>query len=441
MKPRTLFGRTALTLGIALLLMQVLALGIIAWQINFPLSRRAADDLASLMVLSAKTWVELPPITRADFEHELKTNHGLTIGAAREPLPASTSYLRYRFVLEASLTQRVGRPVPVHTTADPTWYWADIPAGGQMVRLGFARERIGTSPPAAIALLLAAIATLTLITALILARRLTRPLAQLAQAAARVGQGESPEPLPEQGPEELALLARRFNRMVDEVRELLANRTTLLSGISHDLRTPLARMQLALEMLPRAVDTKLVDGLRRDVEEIDRLIGQFLELGRGLEAGQRMSTDLRALLEDIVADARRGGAEIHLNATAGGIIMTLNTMALRRILANLVANAMRYGGGKPVDIELERSGDDSVIRVLDRGPGIPESEREAVFRPFHRLEPSRSAATGGSGLGLAVARQLAQANGWNIELLARAGGGTEARLTLATSPRTNDAKS
>ncbi|WP_367280395.1 ATP-binding protein [Sulfuricaulis sp.] len=392
------------------------------------------------MVLSARTWVELPPVTRTDFEHELKTNHGLTIGAAREPLPPSTSYLHYRFILEAALTQRLNRPVPVHTTADPTWYWADIPAGGKMVRVGFARERIGASPPAAIALLLAAIAALTLITALILARRLTRPLAQLAQAATRVGQGETPEPLPEQGPEELAQLARRFNRMVGEVRELLANRTTLLSGISHDLRTPLARMQLALEMLPRAVDAKLVDGLRRDVEEIDRLIGQFLELGHGLEAGQRTDTDLRALLEDIAADARRSGAEIHLNATAGGI-MTVNAMALRRILANLVENAMRYGGGKPVDIELEQSGDANVIRVLDRGPGIPESEREAVFRPFHRLEPSRSAATGGSGLGLAVARQLAQANGWNIELLARPGGGTEARLTLATSPRTNDAKS
>ena len=144
-------------------------------------------------------------------------------------------------------------------------------------------------------MLVLTIAVLTLVTALILARRLTRPLAQLAHAATQVGQGETPEPLPEQGPVELAQLARRFNRMAQDVRELLANRTTLLAGISHDLRTPLARMQLALEMLPRTADPKLVDGLRRDIEEMDRLIGQFLEIGHGLQQGPQVDTDLTGI--------------------------------------------------------------------------------------------------------------------------------------------------
>lgn len=432
-RPRTLFGHTALTLGVALVLLQTLAMGIIASQVTYPLGQRATEDLAALMVLSAQTWVELPPATRADFERELSERHGLRIGPTREPLPATTSYLPYRLLLETALAQRAGRPVPIHTTFDPEWYWADIPAGRQTVRVGFARERIGIEPPIAIALLLAAITVLTLITALILARRLTRPLARLSRAATQVGQGETPEPLPEQGPEELAQLARRFNRMAQDVRELLANRTTLLAGISHDLRTPLARMRLALELLPRAADPALVDGLRRDIEEMDRLIGEFLELGRGLQPGQQADTDLRTLLDELVADSRRGGADVRLTALPSCIRPT-NARALRRILANLIENAVRYGENKPVEVNLMESGGDVAIHVLDRGHGIPESEREAVFRPFHRLEPSRSAATGGSGLGLAIARQLAQANGWQLELRARAGGGAEAVLTLPAIP-------
>ena len=428
-QPRTLFGRTALAIALVLLAFQVIAIGAMFYYVNYPLSRRATEDFAALMVLSAQTWVELPPATRAEFARELRTNHGLTILEAREPLPDSTSRLPYRYLLESALARRTGRPVAIKTTGDPEWFWADIPTPGRTIRVGFPRSRIGVQPPAAISVVLIAAALLTLLAALVLARRITRPLAKLAQAATQVGRGETPEPVPEDGPEELAALARTINRMAQEVRALLANRTTLLAGISHDLRTPLARMQLAIELLPRASDPGLVEGLRRDIEEMDRLIGQFLDLGRGLHHGDQAETDLCTVLDKIVADARRGGAEVRL-ATAEPCVRGVNVLALRRIVTNLVDNAVRYGEGKPVDVALATDADSVTIRVLDRGPGIPEEAREAVFQPFHRLEPSRSHATGGSGLGLAVARQLAQASGWRIELRPREGGGTEARLTL-----------
>jgi two-component system osmolarity sensor histidine kinase EnvZ len=428
------FVRTAVTLALAFVLLQAVALAIIGWNITHPLGQRSAEDLAALMVLSAQTWAELPPATRAAFERELVTNHGLSIGAARGELAATNSGLPYRYLLEEALTRRTGHAITVRATAEPEWYWADIPAGGRIIRVGFARERLGVQPPVALTLLAVAAVIAALIAALVLARRLTRPLARLSQAAAQVGQGETPAPLPEDGPEELAQLARRFNAMARDVRALLDNRTTLLAGISHDLRTPLTRMQLALELLPRAADAKLIEGLQRDIAEMERLISEFLELGRGLHPGRQAETDLSLLLEGIVADARRGGGAIQLSAPPS-CRHTLDALALRRVVANLVDNALRYGAGQLVEIALATEDGTTVIRVLDRGPGIPEREREAVFRPFYRLEDSRAAVTGGSGLGLAIARQLADANGWEIGLATREGGGTVARLRLPRASR------
>jgi two-component system, OmpR family, osmolarity sensor histidine kinase EnvZ len=217
--------------------------------------------------------------------------------------------------------------------------------------------------------------------------------------------------------------------MALQVQSLLANRTTLLAGISHDLRTPLARMRLALEMLPENANPKLVARLRNDVEEMNRLIGEFISFSRGLEKEATQLTDLNLLLRELAENAANEGHEVRVLPHAQ-CIRPVGPMALRRILSNLAGNAVRYGAGKAVEMECECAEGASVIRVLDRGPGIPAAEVENVFRPFYRLESSRSVATGGSGLGLAIARQLAEVNGWQIALLPRQGGGTEARLTI-----------
>jgi len=214
-----------------------------------------------------------------------------------------------------------------------------------------------------------------------------------------------------------------------QVRELLANRTTMLAGISHDLRTPLARMRLAIEMLPADADPKLVARLRHDVDEMNQLIGEFLVLSKDLQKEPPQLTDICALLEELTDNARNEGAHVELHTRERPSI-SAGPMALRRILANLLGNAVRYGNGKPVEINFSLDGDRMMISILDRGPGIPAQELEYVFHPFYRQEPSRSNSTGGSGLGLAIARQLADANGWKIELLPRSGGGTEARLTI-----------
>ncbi|MBI1425379.1 MAG: HAMP domain-containing protein [Gammaproteobacteria bacterium] len=426
-RPATLFRRTAVTLSLAFVLLLLVVFGTLVYFVNLPLARQATDDLAALIVLSAQTWVELPPATRADFERELIEHHGLVLQAAETPLPEQTSILPYRRLLEQALEKRLGHTVTVKTTEQPNYYWVDIPMGGQHLRVGFAHDRVGIRPPYAFSIIFLTMLVLVIVTAMILARRIAGPLVRMAGATQAVGQGSQPQPLPETGPAELAALAQAFNRMAGDVRELLANRTTLLAGVSHDLRTPLARMRLAVEMLPPESDPKLVAGLVRDLDVMDTLLTQYLALAGGMIDEVVEALDLRELLDGLVADARRAGATITWTPNDTPVICTLRPHAFERIITNLLDNARRYGGSQPTEVECLPSEGTVVINILDRGPGIPAAEREAVFRPFHRL---KSSPIGGSGLGLAIARKLAEANGWQISLADRPGGGSIACLRL-----------
>lgn len=431
--PASLFGKTALTVAAAFILMQTLALAVAFLTVMRPMAQRSADDLAALIMLAAQTWVELPPDTLPDFRGELKARHQIWIAEAGAPLPDSGQRTPYAQLIEQSLENRTGRPHHVvQTQRGESWLWADIPAGGKLIRIGFPLRRIGVQPFLALSLVLGIGTLLSLVTALLLVRRLTRPLEQLTRAADHVGGGEVPELLPETGSLELATLARSFNRMARQVRELLDNRTTLLAGISHDLRTPLARLRLALEMLAENPRPALIERMGRDLDDMNRLIGEFLELARGLQHEDRQAIEVGDLVGQAVENARAAGAAIEW-APATSCRTLGRPLALRRILDNLIGNAVRHGGGA-VGVGCECGSEGLIVRVLDRGPGIAEDQMEAVFQPFHRIETSRSSATGGSGLGLAIARQLAEANGWRIELANRPDGGLEARLTLpATS--------
>lgn len=429
-KQSSLFRHTATTVASALIAFQMIMFGVSAYYIMLPMAKRSADDLAALIVLSAKTWVELPPETRGDFERELARRHNLWLFETSAALPEYSYYQPYLSLLQQALARRTGSLTPIKVAYwEKTWFWVDIRAGGRQIRIGFPEDILGMQLPVVLLLVIAATIMLTLITAIILARGVTRPLKRLDDAARHIGLGSAPTSLPETGTKELAGLARTFNTMSLQVQSLLANRTTLMAGISHDLRTPLARMRIGLEMLPENVDPKIVARLTKDVEEMNRLIGEFLTFSRSLEKEGVQEIDLQLLLGELVDNAALDGGVVELKPREP-CIRPVGPLALRRILGNLIDNATRYGAGRPVEIECECSNTASVIRILDRGPGIPLSELENVFRPFYRLESSRNTATGGSGLGLAIAQQLANANGWQIVLTPRSGGGTEARLII-----------
>jgi len=430
-RPRTLFGRTLATIALVSVGFQIFTLAVIAVLLLMPLGQRSADDLAALMLKTAAEW--RAAADPAAFAERLYAEDGLVIVAPRPELPPSSSWLPYRHFLEQALEQRTGAPLTLLSSRDAegqAWFWADLPTADGPIRVGFSRTRIGVQPPVALILVLSVGAWVTLLTAIALVRRLTAPLERLSGAAKRLGAGDWPEPVPEQGPEELAALAASFNRMVRRVRELVANRTTLLAGISHDLRTPMTQIQLALAMLPdEGGDPELMAGIRRDLENMNRLIAQFLEISRELEGGGGETVVVGALLADLATQFGLRGTEV-TGPGCSGCRHALHALALRRVVANLLENAVRYGEGAPVEITCRCDAGAVEIRVLDRGPGIPADQLEAVFRPFYRLEGSRSSTTGGSGLGLAVVRQLASANGWGLRLEPREGGGMAAVVNV-----------
>jgi len=427
LRPDTLFGRTAAILLAVFLLAQGAALYAVWKTVVVPLADRSADDLAARMVLAAQTWVELPPETRADYEIELFLQHNLELGKVNQALDTALPPGYFGQRLEHALSLRTGQNIRLKRGPDPAWAWAEILLAGNILRVGFLRDRYELEAPWEAGAAFLAGAMLTLAAALLLARRTSTRLRQLARSAAEVGQGRLPERLPETGAVELKTLTAAFNLMADEVQALLENRTVLLSGISHDLRTPITRMQLALAMLDDA-DPALVRRMEGDLREMTRLIAQMLDFARSLKGEDEAETDLVQALAELAASCSHPD-RVRFES-AGLCLRVLSVAALNRVVGNLLENALRYGGDQAVELELDCASRSACIRVLDRGPGIPEGEWDKVFQPFYRLEASRSRDTGGSGLGLAIVRQLADAQGWRVELKARDGGGLVAEVTI-----------
>ena len=425
--PETLFGRTATALLVAFLVFEAAAFAVVWSMVIEPLARRSADDLAAKIHLAAQTWVELPPATRADYEMELAFRHNLELGEARTRWPERADPGYFGGLIVAALTQRARQDVVLRQGPDPDWEWVELRISDKLLRVGYDRERyILDAPLAAVGVFLLG-AALTVLTALLMARQLSRRLGGLADKAREVGQGRDPVRLPENGPLELRELTAAFNSMAEEVRSLLENRTVLLSGISHDLRTPITRLKLALSMLEDA-DPAMVSRMETDLDEMNRLITDMLAFARALKMEDVAECDLTRVLDDLAGQAARLGPVEWLPGPPCPV--RVGEAALRRVLANLLENARRYGDGKAVTLALERREKEIRIGVLDRGPGIPAAQREAVFRPFYRLEESRNREAGGSGLGLAIVRQLVDAYGWRIELADREGGGLRAELVV-----------
>ena len=274
------------------------------------------------------------------------------------------------------------------------------------------------------------LAAVLLAAAFVFARYLARPLRELGVTLERVGRGETPPPLPEKGPSEIATLNRGVNRMTANLRQLEHDRAVLLAGISHDLRTPLARLRLGIEMQTRDEATR--EGMVDDIEEMDRIIGQFLEFARTDEDMKREPADANEIVGACVERYVRAGRDVHF---APGALpsVPLRATAFSRLIANLIDNAIAYGAA-PIEVTTRIADANFVLEVADRGRGIPPGDVERLKQPFTRASVARAntSGTAGAGLGLAIVDRIARLHGGSFDLLPRDGGGTVARVTIPT---------
>ncbi|MDH3778985.1 MAG: ATP-binding protein [Gammaproteobacteria bacterium] len=435
LKPRSLFGRTAVTIALTLLLFMAISMGTVAYFIYIPLAHRHADDFAAVIVSAAHSLQSLPEEMHEELKQRLLEDHGLIVAQQTAGLSNSSSDLDYNPFFREALAERAGQDLPIVEADEGPLIWVDVPAHGKSFRLGFDRTRLGVNPPLVLLLVVVVGAVLTLAASVLEVRRVTKPLERLSEAANKLARGHNPPPLPEEGPEELAALAHAFNSLSTDLHIMSENRTVMIAGISHDLRTPLTRLAIAVEMLDEDSNPQLVAGIRRDLDAMNVLIGQFLQFTRGVEDECPVQVDLRQVIESLAMDLRRDGAELRLHCNDPPCVYFADPVALERVLANLMKNAAQHGDDKPIDVTLFCSEKAVSIDICDRGPGIPADQVEAVFRPFHRLESARGMKTGGSGLGLAIANQLAIKHGWTITVDPRDGGGTVMRLGLPATSR------
>jgi two-component system, OmpR family, osmolarity sensor histidine kinase EnvZ len=262
------------------------------------------------------------------------------------------------------------------------------------------------------------------IVALLFMRNQIRPIYRLSKAAERMGKGEDTPDFRPEGATEVRRAGINLMMMRDRLRRQVVQRTTMLNGVSHDLRTPLTRMKLQLELMPNSTD---IQGLKTDVDEMTQMIEAYLSFARGAETEETLPTLLDQLLIDVVDSARRSNLEIHLDAPED-VTVFVRTTAIKRALNNLISNAARYG--KEVWVHTEKGKKFVNIIIDDNGPGIPKAQREEVFKPFTRLETSRNPETGGVGLGLTITRDIAHHHGGDVMLDDSPKGGLRAILRL-----------
>lgn len=259
-------------------------------------------------------------------------------------------------------------------------------------------------------------------------RQATLPLQKLADATAKLGSSLSGGALDETGPAEVARAAAAFNLMQKQIKHHLAERVQILAAIAHDLQTPITRMRLRTELME---DSHLQKKLQADLLAMQNLVEEGITFARSAQRSEEAPcrVDVDALLESLAYDYLDAHQQISLTGNVGRIVAT-RPHTLRRILINLIDNALKFAGSVEVEVGVDEQSQ-IVIDVMDRGPGIPEAELQAVLQPFYRLEHSRNRETGGTGLGLAIAQQLAQALEGELKIMNRDGGGLRARLVFA----------
>ncbi len=422
----SLFSSTALALVGSVTMVLLIALGAVTWLVTVPMAQRSAQDLAGLIVLSARTWAETPASERAQFTDTLAREDGLMLSVVPHLSRLHSTRLPYVRFLHDALATRVQNCPP--GTIDPdtgecvymgvrtggAGYWLELPFAGQILKFEFSRQRVGYQIPIMLGAILIGGMLLTLLIALLITRHLTRPITHLVE---KLPHSLPEQPLPLTGPRETRLLIDAVNQRTGQVRQLQEQRTVLLAGISHDVRTPLTRLNLSLALAEDQLEPALLQQMQGDIGQIHRLIDEVLQIARGAEHSHKEAGHWQDWIEQWRTQTEARGITVIVKAppATDNAPFSLATDSLRRILDNLIDNAGRYGA-PPLVLRYLHRADAHILCIEDQGEGLTEIEIEQLQQPFARKDPARTGVTG-YGLGLSLARTLAEAQGWRFRLL------------------------
>lgn len=447
--PRGLLGRALLIILLPLLILQGVALQLFYGSHLDVISRRLAAGVAGDVGMVTEIMQRAPrEDMRAWLFREASWRLDLSLafeeGALLTPLQprgASLPLLPLEQDLNDALHERLRLPFDTDWQSDPRSVIIRVQLPDGVLHAEAPRKRLFSGTLYLFVIWLVGSGLLLFVVAALFMKNQVRALRRLAGAAEAFGLGRDIGPIKPEGATEVRQAAVAFNRMRENIRRFVSQRTEMLAGISHDLRTPLTRMRLQLAMLPRhdgAEDD--IAALTQDVEEMERMVAAYLAFARGEGLEQPRPTDLAGIVRDVAEKARRDGAEVAVEAPEE-LVLPLRPDALRRCLANLLDNARKHARRIAVAVSAVPRGAQAAaiataagasgggpawaqVTVDDDGPGIPADSREEAFRPF------TSFAAGGTGLGLAIARDIARAHGGDIVLEESPLGGLRARVRL-----------
>ncbi|WP_316979148.1 ATP-binding protein [Shumkonia mesophila] len=426
--PRSLLGRSLMIIVTPLVLLQLVSAAIFYeshWdKISLRLARGVAGDIGTVISLLR----QFPDAEDRNWIFRLAADHMELTVALQEKAILPNQPAQPRGVTEQAmddaLREQVTQPFVLDTESLDRFYVASIQLPAGVLEVIVPRKRLFSSTVYVFVLWMIGTSMILFGVATIFMRNQVKPIRRLAVAADNFGKGREVVRVKPEGATEVRQATTAFLAMRERIQRQISQRTDMLSGVSHDLRTPLTRMKLQLAM---SGDADGISDLRTDVAEMEHMLEGYLAFARGEGTEQPRLANLTDLLAEVAEQARRNGGQIDLHCE-GPFTMPLRPNALKRAIANLIDNALRYA--EHVWIRAGRRADAIEILIDDDGPGIPADKRDEVFKPFFRLDSSRNPETGGSGLGLAIARDIVRGHGGDIELGEAPTGGLRARVRL-----------
>ena len=433
-----LFWRTFLLLSILTTVSMASWIGMISAVQRGPQVQQTADLVISVVTITHAALTHSAPDLRTELLIELVSNEGIRIfplekSDSVDPPPDNPLMPDIEALVKAKLGADTRFSSRVNGTAG---FWISFKIDDDEYWLMLERERLEGLTGVQWLGWASVVGFLLLLGAAFISSLVNLPLARLTVAAREIAQGKRPEPLPEKGSKEIIEANRSFNQMVDDLQRVESDRAVILAGISHDLRTPLARMQLELEMAKLSDEAR--DGMQSDIGQMDAIIGQFLDYAKPTEAATFVPVPLSELMQDSAREAARIPT-IRVNARIAPDLQVMgNETDLRRVINNLVENARRYGktpGGDLTEVDivcemkLRGNGKRAVITLADHGGGVPDDQIAQLLKPFTRMDTARGQANG-AGLGLAIVERVVSRHMGDLHVSNREGGGFQIEISL-----------